>query len=101
MDAMMEYKAMMREEKERLRKHYVEASEAFIQSQQPEVKSKINKQQWIVDASAVVNFEVVVEASNIDEAIAKAKASLDAHDSNVYEDYGDIKIDDAIEIKNG
>lgn len=100
MDAMMEYKAMMREEKERLRKYNIE-SEAFIQSQQPEVESKIDKQQWIVDASAVVNFEVVVEASNIEEAIAKARASLDAHDSNVYEDYGDIKIDDAIEIKNG
>lgn len=94
MDAMLEYKAMMREEKERLRKYYIESS-------QPEVKSKISKQQWIVDASANVNFEVVVEASNVDEAIAKAKASLDAHDSNVYEDYGDIKIDDAIEIKNG
>jgi hypothetical protein len=94
MDAMLEYKAMMREEKERLRKYYIESS-------QSEVKSKISKQQWIVDASAVVNFEVVVEASNVDEAIAKAKASLDAHDSNVYEDYGDIKIDDAIEIKNG
>lgn len=100
MDAMMEYKAMMREEKERLQKYNIE-SEAFIQSQQPEVESKISKQQWIVDASAVVNFEVVVEASNIEEAIAKARASLDAHDSNVYEDYGDIKIDDAIEIKNG
>jgi|DEB0MinimDraft_4_1074332.scaffolds.fasta_scaffold04865_4 hypothetical protein len=93
MDAMMEYKAMMREEKERLKQYY--------QSQQPEVKSNIGKQQWIVDASTVVNFEVIVEASNKDEAIAKAKASLNAHDSNVYEDYGDIKIDDAIEIQNG
>ena len=94
MDAMTEYKAMMREEKERLKQYY--------QLHQPiEVESNIGKQQWIVDASTVVNFEVIVEANNKDEAIAKAKASLNAHDSNVYEDYGDIKIDDAIEIQNG
>lgn len=89
MDAMMEYKAMRREEKERVKQYY--------QAQEPKVKSN----QWIVDASTFVNFEVIVKASNKQEAIAKAKASLDAHDSNVYEDYGVIKIDDAIEIQNG
>ena len=87
MDAMLEYEAMKREEAERVKNYY----------------AKQNKQrQWIVDASSVVNFEVVIWADSKDEAIAKARVSLSNNDDNVYEDYGEIKIDDIMEVnQNG
>ena len=87
MDAMLEYEAMKREEAERVKNYY----------------AKQNRQrQWIVDASSTVNFEVVVWANTKEEAIAKAKESLKTNDDNVYEDYGEIKIDDIMEVhQNG
>lgn len=83
MDAMLEYEAMKREEAERVRKHY---------------EKQCTQRQWIVDASTNVNYEVVVWAHTKEEAIIKARESLKTNDDNVYEDYGEIKIDDIMEV---
>ncbi len=84
---MLEYEAMKREEAERVKKYY---------------EKQLTQRQWIVDASTNVNYEVVVWAHTKEEAIAKARESLKTNDDNVYEDYGEIKIDDIMEVqKNG
>ena len=87
MDAMLEYEAMKREETERVRNYYV----------------KQNKQrQWVVDATTVIEQEVVVWAYTKEEAIEQAKKDIAKGNNNVYDDNKKINILDIIEVqKNG
>ena len=87
MDAMLEYEAMKREEAERVRNYYV----------------KQNKQrQWVVDATTVIEQEVVVWAYTKEEAIEQAKKDIAKGNNNVYDDNKKINILDIIEVqKNG
>ena len=87
MDAMLEYEAMKREESERVRNYY----------------AKQDKQrQWIVDATTVIEQEVVVWAYTKEEAIEQAKKDIAKGNNNVYDDNKKINILDIIEVqKNG
>lgn len=87
MDAMLEYEAMKREEAERVRNYYV----------------KQNKQrQWVVDATTVIEQEVVVWAYTKEEAIEQARKDIAKGNNNVYDDNKKINILDIIEVqKNG
>ena len=87
MDAMLEYEAMKREEAERVRNYYV----------------KQNKQrQWLVDATTVIEQEVVVWAYTKEEAIEQARKDIAKGNNNVYDDNKKINILDIIEVqKNG
>ena len=87
MDAMLEYEAMKREESERVRNYYV----------------KQNKQrQWVVDATTVIEQEVVVWAYTKEEAIEQARKDIAKGNNNVYDDNKKINILDIIEVqKNG
>lgn len=84
---MLEYEAMKREEAERVRNYYV----------------KQNKQrQWVVDATTVIEQEVVVWAYTKEEAIEQARKDIAKGNNNVYDDNKKINILDIIEVqKNG
>ena len=84
MDAMLEYEAMKREEAERVRNYYV----------------KQNKQrQWVVDATTVIEQEVVVWAYTKEEAIEQARKDIAKGNNNVYDDNKKINILDFIEVQ--
>jgi hypothetical protein len=87
MDAMLEYEAMKREMNERVKNYYV----------------KQNKQrQWVVDATTVIEQEVVVWAYTKEEAIEQARKDIAKGNNNVYDDNKKINILDIIEVqKNG
>ena len=87
MDAMLEYEAMKREMNERVKNYYV----------------KQNKQrQWVVDATTVIEQEVVVWAYTKEEAIEQARKDIAKGSNNVYDDNKKINILDIIEVqKNG
>ena len=87
MDAMLEYEAMKREEAERVRNYYAKQN---------------RKRQWIVDATTVVEQEVVVWAYSKEEAIEQAKKDIANNKKNVYSDTKLTNILDIIEVqKNG
>lgn len=87
MDAMLEYEAMKREEAERVRNYYAKQD---------------RKRQWIVDATTVVEQEVVVWAYSKEEAIEQAKKDIANNKKNVYSDTKLTNILDIIEVqKNG
>jgi hypothetical protein len=85
MDAMLEYEAMKREMNERVKDYYV----------------KQNKQrQWVVDATTVIEQEVVVWAYTKEEAIEQARKDIAKGNNNVYDDNKKINILDIIEVKS-
>ena len=84
MDAMLEYEAMKREEAERVRNYYVKQD---------------RQRQWIVDATTVIEQEVVVWAHSKEEAIEQAKKDIANNRKNVYNDTKSSEILDIIEVK--
>jgi len=87
MDAMLEYEAMKREMSERVKSYYVRQN---------------TKRQWIVDATTVIEQEVVVYADTREEAIEQAKKDIANNKKNVYSDIKSSDILDIIEVqKNG
>ena len=82
---MLEYEAMKREESERVRNYY----------------AKQDKQrQWIVDATTIIEQEVVVWAYSKEEAIEQAKKDIANNKNNVYSDIKSSNILDIIEVKS-
>ena len=87
MDAMLEYEAMKREMSERVKSYYVRQN---------------TKRQWIVDATTVIEQEVVVYADTKEEAIEQAKKDIANNKKNVYSDIKSSDILDIIEVqRNG
>jgi hypothetical protein len=87
MDAMLEYEAMKREMNERVKNYYVKQD---------------RQRQWVVDATTVIEQEVVVWAYTKEEAIEQAKKDIAKGSNNVYDDNKKINILDIIEVqKNG
>ena len=87
MDAMLEYEAMKREMSERVKSYYTRQN---------------TKRQWIVDATTVIEQEVVVYADTKEEAIEQARKDIAKGNNNVYDDNKKINILDIIEVqKNG
>ena len=87
MDAMFEYEAMKREEAERVKKYY---------------EKQLTQRQWVVDATTVIEQEVVVWAYTKEEAIEQARKDIAKGNNNVYDDNKKINILDIIEVqKNG
>ena len=87
MDAMLEYEAMKREMNERVKNYYVKQDK---------------QRQWVVDATTVIEQEVVVWAYTKEEAIEQAKKDIAKGNNNVYDDNKKINILDIIEVqKNG
>ena len=84
MDAMLEYEAMKREEAERVRNYYIKQD---------------RQRQWIVDATTVIEQEVVVWAHSKEEAIEQAKKDIANNRKNVYNDTKSSEILDIIEVK--
>ena len=84
---MLEYEAMKREMSERVKSYYVRQN---------------TKRQWIVDATTVIEQEVVVYADTREEAIEQAKKDIANNKKNVYSDIKSSDILDIIEVqKNG
>jgi len=87
MDAMLEYEAMKREMNERVKDYYVKQDK---------------QRQWVVDATTVIEQEVVVWAYTKEEAIEQARKDIAKGNNNVYDDNKKINILDIIEVqKNG
>lgn len=87
MDAMLEYEAMKREMNERVKNYYVKQDK---------------QRQWVVDATTVIEQEVVVWAYTKEEAIEQARKDIAKGNNNVYDDNKKINILDIIEVqKNG
>jgi len=87
MDAMLEYEAMKREMNERVKDYYVKQDK---------------QRQWVVDATTVIEQEVVVYADTREEAIEQAKKDIANNKKNVYSDIKSSDILDIIEVqKNG
>jgi len=87
MDAMLEYEAMKREMNERVKDYYVKQDK---------------QRQWVVDATTVIEQEVVVWAYTKEEAIEQAKKDIANNKKNVYSDIKSSDILDIIEVqKNG
>jgi len=87
MDAMLEYEAMKREMSERVKSYYARQN---------------TKRQWIVDATTVIEQEVVVYADTREEAIEQAKKDIANNKKNVYSDIKSSDILDIIEVqRNG
>jgi len=87
MDAMLEYEAMKREMSERVKSYYTRQN---------------TKRQWIVDATTVIEQEVVVYADTREEAIEQAKKDIANNKKNVYSDIKSSDILDIIEVqRNG
>ena len=85
MDAMLEYEAMKREMNERVKDYYVKQDK---------------KRQWVVDATTVIEQEVVVWAYTKEDAIELARKSIANNSPNVYDDNKKINILDIIEVYN-
>ena len=84
---MLEYEAMKREMSERVKSYYVRQN---------------TKRQWIVDATTVIEQEVVVYADTKEEAIEQAKKDIANNKKNVYSDIKSSDILDIIEVqRNG
>ena len=87
MDAMLEYEAMKREMNERVKDYYVKQDK---------------QRQWVVDATTVIEQEVVVYADTKEEAIEQAKKDIANNKKNVYSDIKSSDILDIIEVqRNG
>jgi len=87
MDAMLEYEAMKREMSERVKSYYARQN---------------RKRQWIVDATTVIEQEVVVWAYTKEEAIEQARKDIANNKKNVYSDIKSSDILDIIEVqRNG
>ena len=85
MDAMLEYEAMKREMSERVKDYYVKQDK---------------QRQWVVDATTVIEQEVVVWAYTKEEAIEQARKDIAKGNNNVYDDNKKINILDIIEVKS-
>ena len=86
-EAMIEYQAMKREMNERVKSYYARQNK---------------KRQWIVDATTVIEQEVVVYADTREEAIEQAKKDIANNKKNVYSDIKSSDILDIIEVqRNG
>lgn len=86
-EAMLEYEAMKREMNERVQNYYIKQDK---------------KRQWIVDATTVIEQEVVVWAHSKEEAIEQAKKDIANNKNNVYSDIKSSDILDIIEVqRNG
>jgi len=84
---MLEYEAMKREMNERVKDYYVKQDK---------------QRQWVVDATTVIEQEVVVWAYTKEEAIEQARKDIAKGNNNVYDDNKKINILDIIEVqKNG